>query len=176
MRAAVPGTTDAIGRRRRRIQRRRGRSAAPGDGFQALYPAHGRTAGTVLRRHAEARVESPDRPPTASTRRWPHSPISVSRKVIRRASPRWCSIRRGSNRIIRRPSAPPCCALSRWVSTRRSRWSLTPGGIGVGVLVHRPHVNASLPWATLENAGTQVRLGLPRCAVWETRWRSGHLS
>lgn len=29
-----------------------------------------------------------------------------------------------------------------------------------GVLVHRPHVNASLPWATLENAGTQVRLGL----------------
>ena len=29
-----------------------------------------------------------------------------------------------------------------------------------GVLVHRPHINASLPWATLENAGTQVRLGL----------------
>ena len=29
-----------------------------------------------------------------------------------------------------------------------------------GVRVHRPHINASSPWATLENEGMQVRLGL----------------
>ncbi len=29
-----------------------------------------------------------------------------------------------------------------------------------GVRVHRPHINASLSWATLENAGTELRLGL----------------
>ncbi len=64
--------------------------------------------------------------PTASTRSSTPSRISVSPKVIRRASPRWCSIRRGSNCTIPQRSARVCCVLSRWVSTRRNRWSPMP--------------------------------------------------
>ena len=46
------------------------------------------------------------------------------------ASPRWCSTRRGSSCIIPRCSARRCCGRSRWVSTRRSRWSPMPVGTG----------------------------------------------
>ncbi len=54
-RAAVPGAAHADGDRRRRLQSRRVRPAAPGHGLEALPRPHGRDARTAARRHGRAR-------------------------------------------------------------------------------------------------------------------------
>ncbi len=62
--AALSGAADAARGRLRRIQRRRGRPAAPRHGIQALDRAHATAARPVLRRHARAarRRRRGDRP------------------------------------------------------------------------------------------------------------------
>ena len=52
--AAVPGAAHADGRGRRRVQRRRGRPAAPGHGGQALQRAHGAPPGPAVCGHGRA--------------------------------------------------------------------------------------------------------------------------
>ena len=92
--AAVPGAADADRDRRRRVQPRRGRPAAPGHGVQALGPAHGGAAGALRRRPGRAghhRRRSP-RPSGTSS---PRSPTTASPSRTRSASPTWSTRRRG---------------------------------------------------------------------------------
>lgn len=79
---AVPGAVDADGRRRRRVQCRAGRPTAPSDGLKRSpekMARYGRASSTACVIFTASLV----RWRSASTRRWPPSPISASRPFAR---------------------------------------------------------------------------------------------
>ena len=99
---------------------------------------------------------------------WRRSPISVSRKVIRCHSPRWCSTRPGSSCTIRRPSALRCCGHSRWGSTPRSRWLPMPAGTGLSYMGPTSMPVLRTPrWRT---ADSRFGWGLGRSVTSVTTW------
>ena len=147
-----------------------GRSVAPGDGVskRSTRRMEGNCADDSTKEW-NVFIRSPDRPPTASTRRWPRSPIWFPGKPF--AELRLAGVLFGVAEL-HHPAAF-CAALLRAQPmgfTPRSRWSPTPGGTGA---VHRP--TSTRPcrgrhWRTrAPNCGWASR----RCAGWATRWQGG---
>ena len=155
-----------------RLHPRRGRRAAPGDGLEALRRADGRLRDGSTR-HGRAR-DHRRRWPTRSSRSSRRSRTSASPRATRSASPTSCTRARGSSCTTRRRSARRCSTPSRWASTRRRRWSPTPGGTASRSAAGRqrerrrgrrsrprgPVANAASVAARRRGAWAGVRLGL----------------
>ena len=88
-----------------------------------------------------------------------HSPPSASPRATRSASRSWSTPRPGSSSTTRPRSARRCSTPSRWASTRRSRWSRTPGGTACWCC--GPDINASPAAACLERIEAERPAGQP---------------
>ena len=125
----VPRAADGDGGGHRRLQRRRGRRAAPGHGGQALGRPHGGAAGPALRGHGRA-GDHRGGGRRRATGPWPPSPTSASPNPTRSPSPISSTRRPGSSTTTRRPSSPGCSTPSPWGSGRPRAWWPTPAGTG----------------------------------------------
>ena len=129
-RAAVPGAAHADGDRRRRVQPRRGRPAAPGHGLEALAGPHGGDARAAA---------SPAWPSSGITGETAEEIATQARGVRRLRLPRepLGELRLPRVRELVDQAALPgrvrvarCSTRSRWASTRRTRSCATPCATG----------------------------------------------
>ena len=140
------------------FHRRRGRPAAPGDGFQAVAREDGTVAGGGFYEGcADLHGIGDDVADRIYEKLYAFAnfgfPESHSQSlrgagvllVVVQAAP--------SGGVLRRR----CCGRSRWGSTRRSRWWPTPAGTGCRCTA--PTSTPASAHATLENRGLEVRLG-----------------
>ena len=156
-RAAVPGTAHAAGRRLRRLLRRRGRPAAPGDGLQAVHREDAPAAGPVLRRDGarhgitgEVADRIYEKLEAFANFGFPESHSLCFASLVFYSS--WFKLHH---------PAVFCAALLRAQPMGfYSPQSLVADARRHGVVVHGPDVNASLAHATLENRGHRGSAGV----------------
>ena len=136
----LPGAGDPGRDGARRVQRRRGRGAAPGDEPKALRGGDPRLSRPVHRRGERARRDA-RRWPSGSSSRSGASRGSGSRRLTR--SPSACSpiSRPGFGSTTAPSSSARSSTSSRWASTRPTRWCTRRSARGIEVLP--PDVNRS---------------------------------